>query len=232
MAGTASSEILSNVGAVLAALSGLATASFGLLDASKAVNGGVSLIGLGHLRTALNPFGAVLTAAVGPSWFDIVRANWINGVPKPDQKTKVGALLKLGLSPETAPVIAAAAHVNANALSDAAAKLDRGENLSESDLNVLGRMTASVEAQLDAAFERAEQQYKNVSRLLAGLVALGLALVAQGLWIKAGGGSNTAASWGMAVAVGLLAVPVAPVAKDLTSALSAAMRALKAAKTF
>jgi hypothetical protein len=32
------------------------------------------------------------------------------------------------------------------------------------------------------------------------------------------------------VAVGLLAVPLAPVAKDLTSALSAAMNALKAAK--
>ena len=34
----------------------------------------------------------------------------------------------------------------------------------------------------------------------------------------------------IALTVGLLAVPLAPVAKDLTSALSTAMRALKAAR--
>lgn len=86
-------------------------------------------------------------------------------------------------------------------------------------------MSVSIEATLDAAFEAAEQQYRNVSRVLAGLVCVGLALVAQALMP-----GDQPGDYLLAVTVGLLAVPLAPVAKDLTSALSTAMRALKASR--
>ncbi len=237
MAGTASSEILSNVGAVLAALSGLSTAAFGLLDSSKAFWGGISNVGKSHLKAALLPFSDPLTEAVGDEWWSIVLANWRNGMPKSDQKSVISALMKLGLTPATAASVARASHVDPAALQSAAQAMASGQALSEADLNVLGRMAASMEAKLDAAFERAEQQYKNVSRCAAGLVAVALAWIAQEIWAYGGvwpfrqheflGGAPTLT---MAVAVGLLAVPVAPVAKDLTSALSSAMRALKTAK--
>lgn len=217
---------LADFGAVLAALGALSTAAFGLLDVSKAFWGGVSLVGLSHIRDSLQRFTPALAAAVGPDeWWSTVRANWINGVPKPQQKAVVASLLKLGLSEETAPALAVGARVDAAALAAVAGRLERGEPLDDADLNLLGRMTAALDAVLDAAFERAEQAYRNVSRLLAGVIALLLAVLAWRLW----DGPNQPSFW-IACAVGLLAVPVAPVAKDLTSALSTAMRALKAAK--
>jgi hypothetical protein len=88
-------------------------------------------------------------------------------------------------------------------------------------------MNAAIEALMDAAFEDCDQEYRNVCRLLAGLTAMGLAVIAWLIWPADEGTKPTL--WA-AVAVGLLAVPLAPVAKDLTSALSAAMRALKASR--
>jgi hypothetical protein len=157
-----------------------------------------------------------------------MRANWIAGVPKAEQKAKVEALIRLGLTPQTAAAVAPVARVNAEALSVAVAKLERGEPLTEADLNVIGRMNAVVEALMDAAFEAADQQYRNSCRLLAGLSAIGLAVGAWLLWPAAT--ANARPSFWTAFAVGLLAVPIAPVAKDLTSALSAAMQALKSVR--
>jgi hypothetical protein len=59
--------------------------------------------------------------------------------------------------------------------------------------------------------------------VFAGVAAVLLALAAT----FAAGLSN----YGMAVVVGLLAVPLAPIAKDLASSLSAAAHAMKAAKS-
>lgn len=214
---------LQDFGAVLAALSALSAASFGLLDASKAFDGGVSNFGVRALKRALDPFDAALSAALGPGqWWPVVRASWIAGVGKADQKMKAQALIKLGLNVETAPAVARASHVDPAALTAAAQKLETGKSLTEADLNVLGRMNATIDVLMDAAFERADQQYRNGCRFWAGVTALVLALAARLLWE----GPNQPSIW-VAVAVGLIAVPMAPVAKDLTSALSAAMQALK-----
>lgn len=218
---------LQDFGAALAALSALSTAAFGLLDSTKAFWGGVSNVGLRHIRTALIPFESALDAAVGgENRWKVIRANWLNGVAKVEQKAVVRALIKLGLSEATAPSLAAAAHVDARALTTAARKLTDGKAMTEADMNVLGRMNAVIDALLDAAFEAAEQQYRNYSRVGAGLIALALAFASRGFFPP-----TERPSAFLALAVGLLAVPLAPVAKDLTSALSTAMRALKAAKT-
>ncbi|HEY8003677.1 MAG TPA: hypothetical protein VIE16_05580 [Phenylobacterium sp.] len=220
---------LPDPGAALVGLSALSTAAFGLLDSTKAFWGGPSNIGCGHIRTALTPFSAALDNALGPDgWWPVLRANWVTGVAKADQKAKAQALIKLGLNTANAPQIATATHVNPPALQAAVKKLETGAKLSDADLNVLGRMNATLDALLDAAFETADQQYRNACRVLAGLIALPLAFAAWWLWPTATGGAPPSL-WAV-LAVGLLAVPVAPVAKDLTSALSAAMNALKAAK--
>jgi hypothetical protein len=219
---------LPDLGAALTALSALSTASFGLLDATKAFGGGISNIGAGRLRRSLRPFDAALTEALGAEgWWPVVRANWVAGVAKVEQKAKVEALIKLGLSSATAPQIALASHVDPAALTAAAKKLESGKELSDADLNVFGRMNAAIEALMDAAFEDCDQEYRNTCRLLAGLTAMALALIAWSMWPADEG---TKPTFWAAIAVGLLAVPLAPVAKDLTSALSAAMRALKASR--
>jgi len=220
---------LPDLGAALAGLSALSAAAFGLVDSSKAFWGGASNIGKGHIRTALTPFQDALSSALGQDgWWPVLEANWIAGVAKADQKAKAQALIKLGLSSSNARSVAAASHVDGKALEDAVKKLETGAALSDADLNVLGRMNATIEAVLDAAFEAADQQYRNVCRVLAGLICLALSLIAWWLW-KATTGTEPPSIFA-ALAVGLLAVPFAPVAKDLTSALSTAMNALKAAK--
>ena len=88
-----------------------------------------------------------------------IHANWLNGVPKADQKATVKALIRLGLTPVTAPTLAKGAPgVDAATLQSAATKVATGADLTEPELQVLGRFDATIDAQLDAGFERAEQQ--------------------------------------------------------------------------
>ena len=221
---------LDDVGAALAALGALSTSAFGLLDASKGLWGGVSRVGLGPLSSALAPFQPALTAAMGERrWWDLVKANWMNAMPKTDQKVVVRSLIKLGLNVDTAPSLAAALKLEEATLVEVAKKLASGKALSEAELNLLGRLNAILDALLDSGFERADQQYKNVSRLWAGVIAVGLSLGAWAIWPTAT--ITPQPSMWFAFGIGLLAVPVAPVAKDLTSALSAAAKALRLGKS-
>jgi hypothetical protein len=220
---------LDEFGAALAGLTALSTAAFGLLDATKAFGGGISKVGLRHIRTALRDFERTLAAGVGAKqWWEVISANWMNGTPKAEQKAAARALLKLGLSPDTADELARGSNVDAEALRAVARKLAEGAELTDTDLNLLGRVNAILDAVLDSAFERADQQYRNASRVWAGAIAIGLAVLAQAIWNAEAPGA--APSLWVAIGVGLVAVPIAPVAKDLTSGLSSAMRALKAVR--
>jgi len=215
---------LTYVVSAITAIGALGTAAFGLVDATKAIpGGGVSEIGFSYVRRVLDRFAAALDQAVGKTeWRAVVHAHWINGRPKDEQKAIVKSLIRLGLTPETAPALADAGHVDRDKLTAVAKKLRDGEPLVEADLNVLGRLDASVEALLDAAFDRADQRYRNVARVLAGVFSVALAVFAT----KAMQWDNTK----LAVIAGLLAVPLAPVAKDLASSLQAAAQAVKAVK--
>jgi hypothetical protein len=216
---------LADVGAALAGLSALSTAAFGLLDATKVFEGGPSNFGIGPIRRALLPFRPALASALGDAgWWPVIRANWIGGVAKADQKAKAEAIIKLGLNSANAPQIAAATHVDATALQAAVTKLETGAALTDADLNVLGRMNATIDVLMDAAFEKADQAYRNWCRVLAGALAIILSLLVRYYWPD-----KNPPSLAAALIVGLLAVPLAPLAKDLTSGLSAAMQALKSA---
>jgi hypothetical protein len=216
--------------AIITAIGALGTAAFSLVDATKAFRGGVSNVGLSGLNRVVSRFSVALDRALGKDeegqaeWRRVVRSHWINGRPRDEQKAIVKSLIRLGLAPETVQALAEAGHVDADALAAVAAKLARGTALTEIDLNVLGRLDASVEAQLDAAFDRADQLYRNVSRVFAAVFSIGLTFLAA--WALAWGWDR----WALALVIGLLAVPLAPIAKDLASSLQAAAAALRAAK--
>jgi hypothetical protein len=214
--------------AIITAIGALGGAAFSLVDATKAFWGGVSNVGLPGLLRAMARFSAALDGALGPAeqgqaeWRRVVRAHWINGRPRGEQKAIVKSLIRLGLTPDTAGELARAGNVAPDALRTAAEKLQKGSVLTDTDLNVLGRLDASVEAQLDAAFDHADQLYRNVTRFFAGVLAVALAYLAT--WAL---GWN---QWALALVVGLLAVPLAPIAKDLASSLQAAAAALRSAR--
>src|ERR1700761_2378757 len=91
-----SSTLTSVVGAI-AAIGGLGVAAAGLVDGTKAFWGGISNVGFGRIKKALQPFESALKR-VDHDWTDTIRAGWINGVPKEDQKATAKSLIRLGLS--------------------------------------------------------------------------------------------------------------------------------------
>lgn len=218
------SGVQDNLGETVLAIGALGTAAYGLVDVSKAAWGGISRAGFGHILKGLAPYGPALDLAAGSDWPGMLRAHWLNGRAKDEQKAIARALIRLGLSAETAAPVAMAARVDPVALTAVAVKLNRGEGLDDADLNVLGRFDAVLESQMDAAFERAEQQYRSAARGLAAVVAVVLALIAVGAPFD---GEFLWTEFWTAILFGVIAVPLAPVAKDLASALSAAVKAVR-----
>jgi hypothetical protein len=219
---------LASISGVIAAIAALGTAGYGLVDTTKVFWGGVSNAGFGYITSALAPFAPALQAAGGATWKFTLRAHWINGMSKDDQKAIAKSLIHLGLSSDNARLIALPARVDATALLTAATNVDTGVALTPADINVLGRMDAMIEATLDGGFERADQLYRNASKALAALFAIILACAGEYVIQEA---SHSAAPGGylLAILVGIVAVPLAPVAKDLSSALAVAVKAMKEA---
>ena len=217
-------ENLDKVIALIAATGGLGLAAMSLVDAFKAIpGGGVSRIGFSHIRRVLVLFDRVLAQAAGDAWETVILSHWINGRTRADQIGVIRSLLRLGLNPETSAQLVAIGNVEAAPFAKAAEKLVKGQALSEADVNLIGRVEAAVEARLDAAFDLGDQSYRNASRVLAGLIAVILAVAASLILDEPHG-------VGAGILVGLLAVPIAPIAKDLVSALTAAAGAVKAAR--
>jgi hypothetical protein len=231
---------------LIAAVGALGAAAAGLVDTTKLFWGGMSNAGFSYIERALQAFQPALKAAVGNgNWKRMLKAHWLNGRPKDEQKAIATSLIRVGLNDNNARTLAAAAGVDPGALEQAAQALANGTPLTEQQVNTLGRFNASIEARLDAAFERADQYYRNAAKTLAAAIALILALVAGGIMyadqlVAAGTPAPDLATlisgylvtryFPLAIVVGLIAVPLAPVSKDLVSALGDAVRAMKATK--
>lgn len=84
-----------------------------------------------------------------------------------------------------------------------------------------GRFAAALDARVSAAFDLADERYEAWAKTLAGVVALVLALV-----LNYGLGDKL--PWALAVVIGLVAVPLAPVAKDVSTKLNDALTAFQA----
>ena len=214
----------------IGAIAALGLAAYGLVDASKPFWGGASNFGFGHIEDAVEPFKAALAAATG-SWQLTLHNHWLNGTALELQKAVAKSLIRLGLSPDNAAGLAAAGHVSPAEFVAAVQSLHNGTPLTPAQVNLFGRFDAAVDAALDAGYERADQKYRNSARTLAGAVAIVLSVWGSFLLHD----PKATEPWGLhdlmtALWVGAVAVPLAPIAKDLASSLSAAMGALKAVR--
>jgi hypothetical protein len=217
---------ISDIANAIAAIGGLGTAAFGLVDASKAAGGGISRIGMGDLKKALKPlFGPNPSATdrttplTYASILDTLRANWINGTLLSDQKAIAKSLIKLRLNAATAPVLANATGVDAAELTAIATQINAGQALTQPQADAFGRFDLALTSLFDQAYQRADQRYRNSAKLAASIVSIVIAYVA---YLYAG--TDHLFQNYSAVApliVGLLATPIAPVAKDLASAIAA-----------
>lgn len=222
---------LQNLPQAITAIGGLGTAAFGLVDAFKVFGGGVNHIGFKGIREAVTPLtpesGAAANTLSHEKIVATLEANWFNGTDLTSQKAIAKSLIKLNLNSGNAAELADATGVDPAAFKAIAASLASGTPLSSTAADVYARFDLIVTALLDEAYQRADQAYRNGTRAWAMVAAIVLAVIA-GLMLHPSG--STFYDIGESVFVGLLATPLAPIAKDISSALASAVNTLQAVK--
>ena len=210
---------------VITAIGGLGTAAFGLVDASKVLGGGVNHIGFGAIKKTVasltpgNPTNALSQNKIVAT----LKANWFNGTDLGSQKSIAKSLIKLNLNATNAAALAAATDVNSTVLTTVATSIAAGTALTTAQSDVYARFDLIITALLDETYQRADNVYRNWTRALAAVVAVVLAVVG-------GRTLNPGPDTVQSVIVGLLATPLAPIAKDLSSALAAAVNTMQLVK--
>ena len=157
-------------------------------------------------------------------------ANWENGTDLASQKTIAKSLIKLHMSAGNAPSLAAMTNVDPVQLTEVAKSIVSGTALTQLQSDAYARFDLIVTALLDEAYQHADQVYRNWTRALAALLAVALAFA--GGWSLVG--SWTGFWWKpemfLSLLVGLLATPLAPIAKDISTALATAVNTLQLMK--
>jgi len=225
--------ILQDLPNIITAIGGLGTAAFGLVDSTKVFWGGVNRIGFGKIKDAVTKLtpGTPVNGLSQTKIIATLRANWYNGQDLDNQKAVAKSLIKLGLNPGNAAAIASATGVDQAVLQSVAAKMAAATALTSNESDVFARFDLILTAMLDEVYQDGDQRYTNGTRVTAGIFAVLLAFV--GGWIVNGQDIHTFVAsndlW-RALISGVLATPLAPVAKDITSALSTAVNALQLGK--
>lgn len=223
--------------AIIAAIAGLGTAAFGLLEALKPFFRFINRIGLAGIQSTIasltppeagtaSPLNALPRAHI----LTTIEANWINGRDLAGQKAIAKSLIKLHLSTGNASQVAAAANVDPAQLTAIAQSTISGAALTPEQSDAWSRFDLIVTAMLDDCYQRADQTYRNAMRAIAAglavILAIAGAFMLDGTWTH----FWTLHEAGLAVLIGLLAMPLAPVAKDISTALAAAVNTMQAVK--
>jgi hypothetical protein len=204
---------------------GLGLAAFGVVEGFKWTPLGIA--GFRRVKKALGP-GArrALANCYGSDYKIILREQYRDGRASGAAKSIIRQGLRIGLDYDNAEDLAhEIGVVSADQLRELARKFAKGDDLDDTDLRILGRLELAFDARLDAAFAAGETYYRAMTRLTAGVVALGTAIVVA-LVLKSEGLDDQYLML-RAVIVGVVAVPLAPVFKDLAGALTSARRAIR-----
>lgn len=219
---------LAEISAAIAAVGALGTAAFGLVDTLKLLpGGGISLSGFKFVRNTIERLAPEVERLAGTglgrdALLYTLKSQWINGTAVADQVNIAKSLIKLRLVPETSQDLAKATGVNGEVLSAIATNIASGDALTPQQTDIYGRFDLLLTTVLDQAYQRGEQRYRNAAKLAAVVVSVILAVAAAHF--------TGVVEIPRAVFLGLVATPVAPMAKDLATGLTSAMQAVQAWK--
>ena len=194
----------------------LGTAAMALVEAAKFTRLGQA--GLARVHEALGAAGmrALAQAYGGSSLQAVLAGSFRRGHLELAEVLRNG--LRLGLTSDDAPELAKQFGQEPGRLAAAlAARAGAGASPGDDAIAALARFHAAIDARVDAAVASAHETYLGTLRVTGTLLALagslGVALVtAQDLWL--------------AVGIGLVAVPVAPISKEVLNLLRAAALAM------
>jgi hypothetical protein len=217
-----------SVGQALLAVGALGTASFGLVDGSKSAFGGLSNFGFGFVKELiediLEPKSALATSILSS-----LKGNWINGSPLADQEIKAKSLILLGLTPSQAFAFAKSVNLEgADGIQALLTKMQKSEPMDAAGRDLWGRFDLLLTSRLDETYQRADQRYRNVCKAVAMLIAIGLACAGFYFAFPDDWATDPWKTFFKSAMAGALAGPLAPVAKDIASALSAGTKAAQA----
>lgn len=207
-----------NLGAAVLAVGALGTAAFGIVEGLKRWRL-VGEAGFEAIVRILGPLMDTLRSAYGPDAIGLLRAQYRGDSQDLARTMRQGT--RLGLSARNAEKLAAALGVvGATELAEAAAAVESGHELTAEQRNVIGRFELAADARIDAAMILALDRYKGTVRIAASFVAVAIAL---------GVGEQFENVTRLeSLLIGIAAVPLAPVAKDVATAVRAAAEALRA----
>jgi hypothetical protein len=224
---------------VVAAIGALGTAASGIVDASKTSLKPINRIGLSHITETVKGFMPETRGPNAPAdglnslkrqlVLDSLEANWINGADLNSQKASAKLLIHNHLIEGNAEVVAQCTNVDSATLKSIAAKTLSGAPLEIEEQALKTRFEVILDTLIDAAYQKADERYRNWTRSLAAGIAVLLALTGGGL--LQGREFLHSQNVGLALMVGLLAIPLAPIAKNVANALSAYADSLQAVKT-
>ena len=200
----------------------LGTAAFGIVDGLKGTSIGEA--GFSTLSAMMGPLKTALAKAYGNEFLSLLAAQYRDGRSTGPLPRTLRQGARIGLTKDNAVEIAkfvGEGIVDTSELVIIAEKIAGGRKLEDSERGLLARFELAVDTRIDAALALAEQKYTLVTRWWASGFAVALALIAA--WAL-----NADLVKGLIV--GVVAVPLAPIAKDVASALQSATRALKARK--
>jgi len=244
-----------NIGALVTAVGALGFAAFGVVEAlgkavtftytlhgeararaprsMRVIRVGLPYVGFRAIRQMTHPFDPALECAFGENFMELIAQQYRSDRSTGRAPDMVREGVKLGLPflpVETASrVIQATWKMDAKYANELAQALQSdngaaaGATPPPDELHahlLAGRFATALDERVNAAFLLAEAQYEAYAKMFAGLAAVVLAL-AFNL------GLGQPLSWLDAFLVGVVAVPLAPVAKDLSTSLQNAMTAFK-----
>jgi hypothetical protein len=206
---------MENIGTIILATGALGTAAFGIVEALKWTRLGEA--GFTAILRVLGPIIEVIAKAYGPDYEILLRAHYRGDPRELTRVIRQGA--RVGLSAENALIAANfLGIIDGDKLADAARQVSEGRELSTELRNILGRFELAVDTRVDAALTLAQSHYVGTTRVTASIFAIVIA-VAVGIYL-----GNDYIFTGMLV--GIAAVPLAPIAKDLVTALQSASKAI------
>ena len=217
----------------MGAIGALGTASFALVDSLKILpNGGISNVGFASIERCLQDFfpGQTRRNAAGgvKHLLDELHGNWISGRPLVEQKAVARSSIGLRLTGDTAAQFAKATDQDAVLLKVIGEKMASGVTLDTAETNLFVRFDLLLAATIDDGYQHADHRYQNCTKFAAMMFSIVLGVLGGAAICNLDFNHYFGSSdmW-LAVVVGFLATPLAPISKDLASALAS----LKSAQT-
>ena len=246
-------DFANNLGTTVVAIGALGTASYGIVDGLKFCSW-IDLAGFERLfsgkgkaggrrwpiehRANLDPLLPALKAAYGADVMDLLKSQYRSGRASGDlprtlrQGVRIGfsmiesekivaAAVGLGLTKSVATLAASTIKLGLEqrppALGEESKESKPLVTASDEQRSSLARLETAIDARIDANLTMANVEYVTQAKIWAMIVSL---VIAFGVGLGLGNGPATC------FVVGIAAVPLAPVAKDLATALQSAVKAM------